>query len=112
MLFNVGSGENMELRDGQAHDVIDPRVQVGNPALRAEIFEHIRLRHRHVNLTQVKEIVEVRGGTIGDDRHDAQIVAIVENFRELVGEGHVGAGELSAGDPDRPLVLRFLSPRR
>ena len=59
-------------------------------------------------MLQVEKVVEIGRSAIGDDGNDAQIVAIVENFRHLVGERHVGAGELTAGDADGPVVLAQL----
>src|SRR5262249_23022189 len=54
---------------------------------------------------QVEKIIEVRGCPVGDDWKNAQIVAVIENLRKLVGERHVAAGQEAACDPDRPLVL-------
>ena len=80
-------------------------VEVGDLPLGAEILEHVRLGHGDVDVAQVEQIVQIRRGAIGDDRNDTQIVAVVEHLRQLVGEGHVGAGPLAAGDADRPIVL-------
>ena len=90
---------------------MDAEFKVGNLALVAEIVEHVGLRHRDIDLPQVEQIVQVGGGAVSDDRNDAQIVAVVEHLGELVGECHVGAGELSARDADRPGVP-FVSLRR
>ena len=68
----------------------------------AEIVQHVRLRHRDVDLLQIEQVVEVGGGAIGGDRDDAQIVAVVEDLRHLVGERHIGARQLPAGDADGP----------
>ena len=105
MRLDLGARQDVHLRDRQAEDVVDPVVEVGDLALGAEILEHVRLRHRDVDLPQIEQIVHVRRGAIGDDRNDAQIVAVVEHLRQLVGEGHVGARQLAAGDADRPVVL-------
>ncbi len=104
-LLDVGAREDVHLRDRQTDDVVDPVFEVGDLALRAEVLEHVRLGHRDVDLPQIKQVVEIGSRAIGDDRNDAQIVAVVENLRQLVGEGHVGARQLAAGDADRPLVL-------
>jgi len=80
-------------------------LEIGNFPLRAEIVEHVGLGDRDVDLAQVEQIVEVGSGAVGDDRDDAQIVAIIENLRQLVGERHVSAGQLSPGNTNGPIVL-------
>ena len=95
----------MHFRNRQADDVIDPIVEIGNFPVSAEIVKHVGLGDRDVNLLQIKQIVEVGRGTVGDDRDDAQVVAVVEHFCQLVGERHVGARELPASNPDGPIVL-------
>ena len=101
----------MDLGSGQAKNVIDPLFEVADLAMGAEIVQHVGLRHRDVDLLQIEQVVEVGGGAIGDDRDDAQIVAVVENLRHLVGERHVGARQLAAGDADGPVVLANLHSR-
>ena len=54
---------------------------------------------------QIEKIVEIGGSTIGDDGNDPQIVAIVKHLRQLIGESHVGARQLAAGDADGPIIL-------
>src|SRR6266496_3651244 len=58
-----------------------------------------------VDVAQIEQIVEIRSGTIGDDRKNPQIVAVVENLRQLVGKSHVSPRQLSTGDSDCPIVL-------
>ena len=103
--LNIGVREDVHLRNGQANDVIDLALEVENFPLRAEILENVRLGDRDVDLPQIEQIVEVGRGAIGDDRNDAQIVSVVEDVRELIGEGHIGARQLPADDADRPMVL-------
>src|SRR5205085_7958391 len=73
----------------EADDVIDPRSEIGNFSVSAEIFKYVRLRHRDVHIAQIQQIIEIGSGAIGDDRNDPQIVTVVEDLRQLVGEGHV-----------------------
>src|SRR5262249_25759148 len=67
-------------------------------------LEHVGLRHCDVDVPQIEQVVHVGRGAIGDDRKNPQVVAIVEHFRQLVGECHVGAGQLSAGNAHSPVV--------
>src|SRR5207237_3062735 len=85
----VGAREDVHLRYGQADDVIDPRSEIGNFSVSAEIFKYVRLRHRDVHIAQIQQIIEIGSGAIGDDRNDPQIVTVVEELRPLVGEGPV-----------------------
>jgi hypothetical protein len=57
---------------------------------------------------QIEQIVEIGGSTIGDDGNDPQIVAIVQHLRQLIGETHVGARPLAAGDADGPSIRALL----
>jgi hypothetical protein len=59
--------------------------------LGAEIFKYVRLCHRDVDISQIQQIIEIGSGAVGDDRKDPQIVTVVEDFRQLVGKGHVSA---------------------
>jgi hypothetical protein len=45
---------------------------------------------------------------MGDHGKDAKIVAVVENLRHFVGQGHIGPGHQPAGDTNRPGVLARL----
>ena len=72
--------------------------------LSSEILEDVRLRHHDVDLPQIQQIVEIGGSTIGHDRNDTQIVAIVKYLRKLIRQSHVGARELAAGDADGPSI--------
>ena len=83
---DVRARENVHLRYGQADDVIDSRGEIGNFSLRAEIFKNIRLRHRDIDIAQIQQIIEIGSGAVGDDRNDPQIVAVVEDLRQLVGK--------------------------
>ena len=95
----------MHLRYGQANDVIDSILEFGNFSLSTEIFKDVRLSHRDVDVAQIEQIVKIGSGTIGDDRKNPQIIAIIENLRQLVGKSHVSPRQLSAGDSDCPIVL-------
>ena len=70
-----------------------------------EIFKDVRLSHRDVDVAQIEQIVKIGSGTIGDDRKNPQIIAIIENLRQLVGKSHVSPRQLPAGDSDCPIVL-------
>src|SRR5262249_51196317 len=97
--------QDMHFRRRHADDVVDAAFKIGGLALRAEILEHVRLRDRHIDAAEIEKIVEVRGRPVGDDRKNAQILAVIKNLRQFIGEGHVAAGQQAACYPERPLVL-------
>ena len=66
--------------------------------------------HRFYNLHQTEEDAARwwRDHILLVDRNrvtEAQLLTVIEDFRHLVGKGHVGAGQLPAGNADRPVVL-------
>ena len=97
--------QHVHFRHRQADDVVNPAVEIGRLSLRAEIFEDVRLGHRDVDPAQIKQVVEIGSGAVGDERDDPQIFAVVQDLSELVRKGHVGAGQQTARDPDRPVIL-------
>src|SRR5262245_42113644 len=101
----VAARENVHLRYGQANDVIDSILEIGNFSLSTEIFKDIRLSHRDVDVAQIEQIIKIGSGAIGNDRNDPQIVAVIEDLRQLIGKGHVSTCQLSACDAKRPIVL-------
>src|SRR5215471_4237055 len=97
---DIGARQNVHFRYRQTDDVIDAVFEIDGFALRAEVLEHVRLSHRHINPAQIEEIVEVRGGPIGDHRNNAQIVAVIEDLGQLIGKCHVAAGQQATGHSD------------
>ena len=83
--------EDMQLRHRQTDDVIDPAFEIGRLSMGAEIFKDVGLRHGDVDPAQVEKVVEIGRRPIGDHRDDTHLVAIIQDLRELVREGHVGA---------------------
>src|SRR4030095_16449197 len=88
----------------QANDVMNSALEIGSLPLSAEILEDVRLRHHDVNAAQIEKIVEVGCSAMGDNRNDPQIVAIVKHLRQLIGQSHVGARQLAAGDANSPSI--------
>ncbi len=81
----------MHFRCRQTDDIIDAALQVDRLALRAEILEHVRLGHRHIDAAQIKQIIEVRSRPMSHDRQNAEVIAVIEDLREFVRKGHVAA---------------------
>src|SRR5215470_4184316 len=79
-------------------------LEIEGLPLSAEILEDVRLHHSDVDAAQIKKIVEIRSGAVGYDRNDPQIVAVVKYLRQLIGQGHIGARQLTAGDADGPSI--------
>ena len=105
--LDIGARQDVHLGQRQPRDVVNAVLQIGCLAPRTEVFEDVGLRHRDVDAAKVEQVFEVRGGAVGDDRNDAQIVPIVKNLRDFVGERHIGAGQQSAGHPDSPLIFAY-----
>ena len=101
----LGARQHVHFRNRQADNVVDPVLEIGNFSLGAEIVEHVGLGDGDIDLAQVEQVVEVGSSAVSDDGDDAQVLTVVEDFRHLVGKGHVGAGQLPAGNADRPVVL-------
>src|SRR6266481_4103344 len=78
-------------------------LEIEGLPLSAEILKDVRLHHSDVHTAQIQKIVQVGGSTIGHNRNDAQIVAIVKHLGQFIGQSHVGARQLTAGS------LRFRS---
>jgi hypothetical protein len=81
----------VQLGDGQAKDIAYQAGKIGNLALRAEVFENIQLGYRDIDTRHIKQVLEIGNGAVGDDWKNAKIVAIVEHFRQIIGESHVAA---------------------
>src|SRR5215471_3099294 len=106
--LDLVAGENMQLRYRQAHDVVNALLKTLRLSLRAEILEHIRLRDRDVDATQVKKIVKIRRRPARHDRQHAHIVAVVDHRRYFVGHAHLAAGQEAADNADGPRILAVL----
>src|SRR5262245_51075451 len=102
--FDLGARKDVQLRNGQANDVMNSALEIRSLPFSPEILEDVRLRHGDVDAAQIEKIVEIRSGAVGHDRNDPQIVAVVKHLRQLIGQSHVGARQLAADDADSPTI--------
>ena len=103
--LDVGTRQNVNFRAVEAHQIGDAVLQVRDLQLRLVIFEDVRLREGDVDAAQIEEILDIGGSAIGEEGKDAQVVPVVQHFRDLRSEDRIEPAELTGRDADRPGVL-------
>ena len=100
----VRAHEQVHVADVHAGDVVDALLDVGDLLDRLEVLEHVGIGEGDVNALQVKQVLDVVGGAVGDHRDHAQLVAVVEIAGYLGPEADERALRQAAGETDRPIV--------
>src|SRR5262245_26383214 len=84
--------------------VIDPLVDIPRLARFLVKVENVGVRNRDVEAPQVEKIRDIFGRSIGDDRQDAEIVAVIESLAEFGRKADETALKLAGGDGNGPTV--------
>ena len=102
---NVGPGEDMDLLGEQLGDIGDLVDEVGSElAALGEISEDVGLGDAHVDAAQEHHVPDILGGALAHHGQDAQVLAVVENGRDVGGDLQVRAVGSSGHDGDDVLV--------
>ena len=85
----------------------------------AEYAQKIGLRYPDIDALEETNVADVLAAALADDRQHTQVVAIVENRRQVIGDGEIGAVQIArydgdgiGVDPCADGVERFLARRR
>src|SRR5258707_1977905 len=81
----------MHLLGKQLGNISDLAVGLAHPFVRTtEIVENAGLREADINALHIAHVANVAGSTDADDRKNTEIVAVVENLRQIVGHLQIG----------------------
>jgi len=97
----VGAHDEVHLLVEQLGDVDDLVVDRTDLVGALEVGQQVRLRDAEIDALEETHVLDVLPTALADDRQDAEVVAIVEHRREIVGDRHIGGVEIARDDGDR-----------
>ena len=97
----IGAHQHVHFIVGKLGDVVDLVGNVAKLARAAEFAEHARDRNAEIDALEIANVADVLRAALADDRQDAEIVAVVENRRQVVGKREPSRVDIAGNDGDR-----------
>jgi hypothetical protein len=103
----VGANDDVHLLVEQLGNVDDLVVDIADFAGAPEGVEQARLGDAEIDALEEADITDVLCTALADDRQDAELVAVIEDGRDVVGDRQIGGVDISRYDRDRVGIYPF-----
>ena len=104
-VVHLGAHQHVHLLVEQLGDISDAAPEIRTEIAGAvEMLEQIGLGDAHIDAAQIHDVLDVLLGSFSHHRQDAEIVAVVEHFGEVLDNRQVRAARASGHDRHHVLV--------